>query len=104
VTNTPPHGEGCTPGFWKQEQHFYAWPAPYTPTTLLKNVFNLNGFTDLNGIGSPNDSLLDALNYMGGDDLNGAAEILLRAAVSGLLNAASPDVDYALTVTEIQNQ
>lgn len=24
---------GRTPGFWKQSQHFSAWPAPYFPTT-----------------------------------------------------------------------
>ena len=26
-----PSGEGCTPGYWKQTQHFDSWPDPYLP-------------------------------------------------------------------------
>ena len=25
AVNPPPGGEGCTPGFWKQDQHFDSW-------------------------------------------------------------------------------
>ncbi len=25
TVNPPPGGEGCTPGFWKQRQHFDSW-------------------------------------------------------------------------------
>jgi hypothetical protein len=39
--------------------------------------------------------LLNALGGGGGRDNTGAAKILLRAAVAGLLNASHPDVDYA---------
>jgi hypothetical protein len=35
------------------------------------------------------DTLLDALQYPGGDDLIGGAQILLRNAVAGVLNAQS---------------
>jgi hypothetical protein len=100
--------QGCTPGYWKQSQHFDSWPAPYTPGTLVKNVFNVsaflqNGKLDLNGNGL-DDTLAGALNYQGGSGTRGAARILLRAAVAALLNAASPDVDYPLTTTEVINQ
>ncbi len=113
--------EGCTPGFWKQEQHFYAWPdalcvdtdkAPpnwtfYKPIAectgdivplgvppqdyLVQDLFTIpgclltNGDLDLNEDGYP-DTLLDALNYQGGDSVKEKAEILLRAAVAGVLN------------------
>jgi hypothetical protein len=95
---------GCTPGFWKAPQHFDSWPAPYTPTTLLNTVFDLNAggfnYNNLNGVGAVNDSLLDALNYQGGSTLQGAAEILLRAGVSAVLNAQS-GIGYPLNVTQI---
>ena len=40
------------------------------------------------------DSLLDALNYKGGEGLSGAAQTLLRAAVAALLNDAHPEINY----------
>lgn len=46
-------------------------------------------------------TLLEALSFQGGSDMNGAAEILLRAGVSALLNSAQPDVDYPLTTAEV---
>ncbi len=37
--NLSQHGKaqycsGVTPGYWKQDQHFCDWPAPYYPTTV----------------------------------------------------------------------
>jgi hypothetical protein len=96
--------QGCTPGYWKQDQHFDSWPSPYTPSTLLKTVFNLTppgfDYTNLNGTGATNDSMLDALNYQGGSTLRDKAEILLRAATSAVLNAKG--LNYPLTVAQIQ--
>jgi len=94
--------EGCGTGFWKQSQHFGDWPAPYSPSTLLKTVFNLNGFTNLDGNATPDDTMLDALRYHGGSGLPGAARILLRAAVAAVLNAQSPDINYPLSLVQIQ--
>ena len=73
---------GCTPGYWKQDQHFDSWPFPYVPTTLLRDVFVTNPVTYV-----PDDTFLEALNYGGGPGVEGATEILLRAAVAALLNA-----------------
>jgi hypothetical protein len=103
-TPTPVPFQGCTPGYWKQDQHFDSWRV-YVPTgasaTLLKSLFNLNGFTNLDGNATANDTLLDALNYQGGDDLRGAAQILLRAAAASVLNAQS--VNYPKTLAQIQS-
>ena len=33
--------EGCTPGYWKQEQHFDSWTSPLAPTA----DFTAPGFT-----------------------------------------------------------
>jgi hypothetical protein len=81
--------QGCTPGYWKT--HLDAWAdTPYSPTDTVGSVFTLPA--DLSSYSS--ETLLDALNGAGGPDLNGATEILLRAAVASLLNATDPNVDF----------
>jgi hypothetical protein len=78
----PPGGQGCTPGYWKQPQHFNSYPAPYTPSTGFRAAF---------GIG-PTITLLQALRTNGGGE--GA---LLRHAAAALLNARSGRVNYFYT-------
>jgi len=51
--------------------------------------------------GLDNRTLLQALSFQGGSSTTAAARILLRAAVSALLNSASPDVDYPLTTAQV---
>lgn len=80
-------GQGCTPGYWKQSQHFFAWTAPYAPTTPFSAVFE-NAF--------PGKTLLDVLK-LGGGGLNA----LGRHTVAALLNAASSDVDYDRSVAKV---
>ena len=87
-TNTPFFG--CTPGFWKN--HPGDWPAPYSPNQTLASVFGPIGY------GLDSDSLITALNYPGGNGQRGAAQILMRAGVAALLNAADPDIDYDTTL------
>ncbi|WP_332775435.1 hypothetical protein, partial [Polaromonas sp.] len=68
------------------------------PNQTVDSVFSLpNGVLAHLG----DDSLLEALNYPGGNNLAGAAQILLRAAVASLLNAAHPDVEFPRTEAEI---
>jgi hypothetical protein len=83
----PPGGEGCTPGYWKQSQHFGNWTAPYTPGTLFSAVF-ADAF--------PGKTLLEVVG-MGGGGLNA----LGRHTVAALLNAASADVDGDFTTAEV---
>jgi hypothetical protein len=95
TTEPPPGGEGCTPGYWKS--HLDSWgPTGYTPGQSLGSVFSVVGLGSLSS-----DSLLTALDYGGGSSLVDAKRILLRAAVAALLNAAHPDVDYAMSEAEI---
>jgi len=88
ATTPPPGQEGCTPGYWKN--HLQSWPAPYTPGTTLGSVFTglPSGYASL--------TFQQALN-LGGGGLNA----LLRHAVSALLNASSPEVDYPLSAAEV---
>ena len=79
--------DGCTPGFWKQDQRFGAWTAPYTPDTLFSAVFR-GAF--------PGKTLLDVLQPQNAGP-NVKLNALGRHTVAALLNTASPDVDYAYT-------
>jgi hypothetical protein len=79
--------EGCTPGYWKN--HTEAWQ-DYTPGRLLKFPFDFP--PELAAYGEM--SMLQALSFKGGSDLDGAARILLRAAVAAYLNAAHEGVGY----------
>lgn len=80
--------EGCTPGYWKQPQHFDSWPSTYEPSTLFEAVFG----RDVPG----NPTLLQALKLNGG-----GLNALMRHSAAALLNAASSSVGYAYTVTEV---
>jgi len=81
-------GEGCTPGYWKQSQHFDSYPAGYTPSTLFVTAFGVNAF--------PGKTLLQVLKLQGG-----GLQALGRHAVAALLNSASDGVDYDRTATEV---
>jgi hypothetical protein len=100
---TPQTGAGCTPGFWKQEQHFQYWTAPYAPTTVISTVFTFpaGGYTTSKGVNVGNATLLQGLNFGGGSSTGDAAAILLRAGIAALLNAADSDVDYYLDVAGV---
>jgi hypothetical protein len=79
--------EGCTPGFWSQNGiRRNAWPSGYAPADLTSGVFS--GATG--HLGSA--TLLEALEGYRGprssrNTVEGASEILLRAAVAAVLNA-----------------
>ena len=94
TTTAPPPGQGCTPGFWKQDQHFDSWPVP-TSTTLAGAGFTNTGH-------SPSTTLLDALSFQGGNTLQEKKDILLRAAAAAYLNSLA--VNYPLTTAEVVSQ
>jgi hypothetical protein len=83
----PGGGEGCTPGYWKQEQHFDSWRNPYDPGDAFNTYFD-NAF--------PGMTLLEVLKQ-GGGGLNA----LGRHTVAALLNAASGGVDYAFSPASV---
>jgi hypothetical protein len=82
-TPPPPSGgnEGCTPGYWKQSQHFDSW-AFYTTSQSFNTVFGGTYFT-------PDITLLQALGRNGG-----GINALARHSVAALLNATNGTVDY----------
>jgi hypothetical protein len=90
----PTATEGCTPGYWKQTQHFDSW-VTYTPTRTVGSIFT-GVDSSLSG-----ETLLAALQGGGGPGLVGAETILLRAAVAALLNTSNPSVHYPLTSAQV---
>lgn len=95
VTFTNSTGDqGCTPGFWKQSQHFDDWRS-FSPNQTVSTIFS-GAESSLES-----ESLLDALQGGGGPGLLGAEKILLRDAVAALLNAANGTVQYPRTTAEI---
>ena len=74
-------GEGCTPGYWKQSQHFDSWPMAYTPDMLFSAVFD-DAF--------PGMTLLEVLGQGGG-----GLKALGRHTVAALLNSGSVDYDMS---------
>lgn len=92
----PPGDQGCTPGYWKN--HLDAWlPTGFSPSQSVASVFN--AATTFPDLGSA--TLLKALQFGGGSGVDGAAKILLRAAVSSLLNAAHPDVAFPRAAAQV---
>ncbi len=83
----PSGGQGCTPGYWKQSQHFDSWPTQYTPGQAFSSVF-ANAF--------PGKTLLQVLG-LGGGGLNA----LGRHTVAALLNAGKSSVSYDLATAQV---
>jgi hypothetical protein len=92
----PPGTQGCSPGYWKN--HTETWlDTDYAPTDKISDVFalpaSLSSFATW--------TLLKALGGGGGPGLDGAAQILLRAAVAAVLNASDPNVQFGATPSSI---
>ncbi len=108
-SQSPQPFEGCGPGFWKNHAGVgpgpqgNAWPAPYTPATLLSSVFTIPSCVSTAFPNASTATLHEALGFKGGSGIGGAAQILLRAAVAALLNAQSPDVNYPLTTAQVMS-
>jgi hypothetical protein len=79
-------GEGCTPGYWKQDHHELSWVG-YARDNSYSVVFGVAGYDN---------TLLGALETGGGGE-----NALGRHAVAALLNASNGDVGYSYTVAEV---
>jgi hypothetical protein len=87
--------DGCSPGFWKT--HPDAWASTgYAPGQTVGSTFSNSGRAAT--------TLSAALGLPGGNGVQGAKDILLRAAVAALLNAAHPGVFYPLTTASVISQ
>ena len=95
----PPLVAGCTPGYFKQSQHFDSWPSAYTRFMTVEDVFNVPNAYNLDSR-----TLLEALQGGGGPTLADAASILLRAATAALLNSGQTSFSYPVTTASLITQ
>ena len=75
----PPGVAGCTPGYWKQTQHFDSYPVGIGPNTSFNSIFTGYPLTDA--------VWYIALDGGGGPGVEGALKILRRAAAAAYLNS-----------------
>ena len=85
--------EGCSHGYWRQKQHFPNWTPPYDPSDLFAET----GIGEILFEDAFPGQTLGRVVRLGGGGLNA----LGRETVAALLNAASPDVNYALSVDTV---
>ena len=96
--------EGCTPGYWKN--HTENWQEMKVTSTVREELA-LNGVSVFDGPLAPeiaayaDITALQALRLKGGPGLDGATQILLRAAVAAYLNAAHEGLGYPLRRKEM---
>jgi len=93
-------GEGCTPGYWKQSQHFGSWSVnPYT--TTFGDVFG-----DACALDNPElksgDKVCDVLLLEALAAKGGGINALARHAAAAWLNTQS--VDFHWTQAEVEGQ
>ena len=93
-------GEGCTPGYWKNNWDKWdgvSWgPTDYRGGNLFSAVFGRTIEVTVGRRVYTNPTLFQALNAQGG-----GINALARHAVAALLNADSPEVDYDYDVAAV---
>jgi hypothetical protein len=82
--------QGCTPGYWKQQQHFGSWNSTgLNPSDSYNTTFGVTAWP-------ATFTLLDALGQNGG-----GINRLARHSTAALLNARSSEVAYGITSQEV---
>lgn len=95
--------QGCSPGYWRQDQHFGSWPNPPAPTDTFQSIFARLITVDLGPSTSVSDpTLLEAL-----EAIQGGVNRIARIGTAAYLSAVHAGVAYPYTaaqvVTAVQN-
>lgn len=90
--------EGCTPGYWKVQQHHDSWQEASHDTAFVQafraGPSEASAAMTPVGFVTSDLTMLEALNAKGGSGLDGARQILVRAATAAWLNAAYDEGDH----------
>lgn len=81
-------GQGCTPGYWKQSQHFDSWVNYTPPGPDYETFFGVDASFEKDFLG--------ALGQGGGGQ-----KALGRHATAAILNANNPNVSYFYTQADV---
>lgn len=93
---------GCTPGYWKQDQHLDSWvPTGFKTTDKFNTVFRVTQYVKSDGTPYTLLEVMQVLNGNGNGTPDPIATNLGFHAVAALLNAAHPGVNYGYTSGEI---
>ncbi len=98
----PDGGQGCTPGYWRQEHHFDSW-TNHLPGDSFEALFVVDArLRTRGGPGSGRVPTVEDPTLLGAVwAAGGGQNALARHAVAAVLNANSPGVAYAFTQAEI---
>lgn len=112
ITEVPELDQGCTPGYWKQPQHYDDWTT-YAKTDSYNTIFGVDATPYCGDVDERNAvrklglavrecpsnmSLGEAIWMRGNAD--GLGQVIYQSTAA-LLNAANPDINYPLTIAEI---
>ena len=90
--------QACSPGFWRQEQHFVNWPNPPAPSDLFKSVFGRTITVDQPGTAPEiTDPTLQEATQASGGGVNRIA----RIGTAAYLSAVHPGVNYPFTASQV---
>jgi hypothetical protein len=84
----PGGGQGCTPGYWRQSQHYDSWVG-FVPAQNFEAVFGVDASFNPTSLGF-------AVQLGGGGEL-----ALARHAVAALLNASNSGVSYMYSTAQV---
>lgn len=91
-----PSIEGCGSGYWKK--HPASWPPTgYSVSQTVASVFSAAAAYPAVG----DQTLMQSLETTRGSGILGSVRILVRAAVTAVLNASDPAIDYPRTVASV---
>ena len=97
-----PSCAGCTPGYWKQDQHLDSWiPTSYKTTDTFNAVFKTTQYVKPDSTPYTLLEVMLTLNGNGNGTPDPISTNLGFHAVAALLNAAHPSVNYGYTSGEI---
>lgn len=89
--------EACSPGFWRQDQHFGAWPNPPAPADSFSSVFGrVVTVNESPSVAVTDPTLEEALLAIGGG-VNRTA----RIGTAAYLSAVHGDVNYPYTPAQV---
>ncbi len=88
--------QGCSPAFWEGERGEWRRTG-LSADDRLESVFRSAAeYASLRAV-----SLSDALEFEGGEGVEGTAAVLLRAGVAAMLNAGHPRISFAYKPDEV---
>ena len=93
--------QGCTPGYWKQSQHFGSWTAPWAPGNAFSGPFTSPGSDAQVKRGRTSNNVSTQLSALNANQ--GYLAPLTRHTMAAVLNAANPNINYPFQAVNIIN-